>query len=233
MNTVILGPDDPAAPVLTMLHGWGAHLDLVRPLGEQMAALGYRVVMLDLPGFGQTPPPDFAWSVFDYAAAVAAHIRSLGIEKTHLFGHSFGGRLGLVLGAEHPERFIKMALADSAGVRGKPSISGQVRLKTFRFLQNTLRSIGMSKQADGLREWYTDKYGSADYKAAQGVVRETFVKVVNEDLLPYAARYAWSCWLYRCWNCPAVTVRPSTSASTSDGAAPTPTAVGSSRKLGM
>ena len=54
MHTVILGPETPDAPVLTMLHGWGANLELMRPLGERMAALGYRVVMLDLPGFGQT-----------------------------------------------------------------------------------------------------------------------------------------------------------------------------------
>jgi pimeloyl-ACP methyl ester carboxylesterase len=89
-----------------------------------------------------------------------------------------------------------MALADSAGIRGKPSVSGQIRLKTFRAVQNILRTIGMNTQADRLRDRYTEKYGSADYKAVQGVMRETFVKVVNQDLLPYAAQIKSSTLLF-------------------------------------
>lgn len=182
-------------PVL-MLHGWGAHIGLVWPLAELLATMGYQVYALDLPGFGESDNPPSAWSVHDYVNFVLAYLDYHQLDKVYLFGHSFGGRLGLVLGAEHPERIIKMALADSAGVRGKPSVRGQIRLKTFRVVQNTLRKIGMGRQADRLHEWYTDKYGSADYKAAQGVMRETFVKVVNEDLLPYAARVKPSTLLF-------------------------------------
>jgi pimeloyl-ACP methyl ester carboxylesterase len=181
---------------LLMLHGWGANVGLVWPLAERLIPMGYQVYALDLPGFGESDNPPAAWSVHDYVKFVLAYMDKHGLDQVYLFGHSFGGRLGLVLGAEHPERFVKMALADSAGVRGKASISGQVRLKTFRLVQNTLRTIGLKKQADGLREWYTERYGSADYKAAQGVMRETFVKVVNEDLLPYAARVKVSTLLF-------------------------------------
>jgi len=181
---------------LLVLHGWGAHIGLVWPLAERLVMLGYRIYALDLPGFGESDKPPATWSMHDYVNFVLAYLDYHGLDKVYLFGHSFGGRLGLVLGAEHPERIIKMALADSAGVRGKPSIIGQIRLKTFHAVQNTLRKIGMSGQADRLREWYTDKYGSADYKAAQGVMRETFVKVVNEDLLSYAARVKPSTLLF-------------------------------------
>jgi pimeloyl-ACP methyl ester carboxylesterase len=59
-----------------------------------------------------------------------------------------------------------------------------------------LSSVGLKAQADRLRAWYTDRYGSADYKAASGVMREIFVKVVNEDLLPYAARVKLSTLLF-------------------------------------
>ena len=182
-------------PVL-MLHGWGANIGLVWPLAERLATMGYRVYALDLPGFGESDNPPMVWSVNDYVNFVLTYLDFHHLDKVYLFGHSFGGRLGLVLGAEHPERLIKMALADSAGVRGKASISGQIRLKTFRFVQDNLRTLGMGKQADRLREWYTERYGSADYKAARGVMRETFVKVVNEDLLPYAARIKASTLLF-------------------------------------
>ena len=181
---------------LLMLHGWGANIGLVWPLAERLAPLGYRVYALDLPGFGGSDVPPVAWSVHDYVNLVIAYLDYHQLDKVYLFGHSFGGRLGLVLGAEYSERLFKMALADSAGVRGKSSISGQIRLKIFRLIQNGLQTIGMNAQADQLREWYTERYGSTDYKAAKGVMRETFVKVVNEDLLAYAARVKPSTLLF-------------------------------------
>jgi pimeloyl-ACP methyl ester carboxylesterase len=173
---------------VVMLHGWGAHIGLVWPLSERLVTLGYQVFVPDLPGFGQTAPPPAAWSVNDYVKFVLTYLDYHQLEQVFLFGHSFGGRLGLVLGAECPDRITRMALADSAGVRSKPSRRGQLRLSSYRLALNTLKSVGMVRQAERLRAWYTGRYGSADYKAAQGVMRETFVKVVNEDLLPYAAR---------------------------------------------
>ncbi|MBC6934376.1 MAG: alpha/beta hydrolase [Chloroflexi bacterium] len=183
-------------PPVVLLHGWGAHSGLMWPLVERLAPLGYRCYVPDLPGFGQTPPPPEAWSVFDYAAWVLALLEANGLERVHLFGHSFGGRLGLILGAEHPERLVKMVLADSAGVRPKPSTTGSLRLKVYRAALNALRGAGLQAQAERLRGWYGSRYGSADYKAAAGVMRETFVKVVNEDLLPYAARVKVSTLLF-------------------------------------
>ncbi len=181
---------------VVLLHGWGAYSGLIWPLVERFAPLGYRCYVPDMPGFGLTPPPPQAWTVFDYAAWVLAYLDVNGLEKVHLFGHSFGGRLGLILGAEHPERIIKMALADSAGVRPKSSKSGSLRLKTYKAALNTLRGIGLKPQAEQLRNWYSNRYGSADYKAVTGVMRETFVKVVNENLLPYAARVQVSTLLF-------------------------------------
>lgn len=174
-------------PVL-MLHGWGAHSGLVWPLAERLAPLGYRVYAPDLPGFGASDPPPSVWSVHDYAALVIEYMDANEIEKMYLFGHSFGGRLSLILGAEHPQRIHKIVLADSAGVREQAPLPIRVRLATYKAVRDGLRSVGLSVLSDQVRGWYTDRYGSADYKSAGGVMRETFVKVVNEDLLPYAAR---------------------------------------------
>lgn len=181
---IVLG--DSANPPVVMLHGWGANIDLMLPLAQRLT--DFRVYILDLPGFGQTQRPPSAWGVVDYAQFAIAYLNFHQLDKAFLFGHSFGGRLGLVLGAEHPNRLIKMALADSAGVKSPTPASGQTRLKAYKFAQNALRTVGMGAQAEQLRSWYSNHYGSADYKAADGVMRETFVKVVNEDLLPYATR---------------------------------------------
>ncbi len=186
MNTVILG--DETAPVLTMLHGWGANIELVRPLGERMAALGYRVVMFDLPGFGQTPPPPEAWTVFDYAACVVEALREMKVARTHLFGHSFGGRLGLILGADYAVLTDKIVLADAAGMRPPLAWSVQTRTRVYKALRSGLNRAGLRGLSDSLRNAYSARYGSVDFNATSGAMRETFVNVINQDLRGWAAR---------------------------------------------
>lgn len=182
-------------PIL-MLHGWGASLKLMRPLAERMAARGYSVYIPEMPGFGESDPPPAAWSVPDYAKFVVAYLDAHQLEHVHLFGHSFGGRLGLVLGAEYADRIVKMALADAAGVPNPPSQSANFRLKTYKAIRAGLYKLGAKGLADNLRGRYNRRYGSADFQAVTGVMRETFVKVVNEDLRPYARRVKPSTLLF-------------------------------------
>lgn len=177
-----------AGPTVVMLHGWGASAKLMLPLAERLAPLGYQVFLPDLPGFGQSTAPSAGWSVSDYANFVLDYLAANKLDQVFLVGHSFGGRIGLVLGADHGTRIRKMALIDSAGVRTPPNLRSSFRLKAYRLVLHTLTGLGLQKQSDRLRSWYSNRYGSADYKAAVGVMRETFVRVVNEDLLPYAAR---------------------------------------------
>lgn len=179
---------EPDGIPIVMLHGWGANSELVWPLAERLTRLHYRVFVPDLPGFGQSPAPDAAWSVFDYTNFVVSYLDSHHLDKVHFFGHSFGGRLGLILGAEHPERIHKMILADSAGIRPQPSQSSQIRLKTYKSIRGGLQKIGLNALSSQLSAWYNRRYGSTDFQAASGVMREIFVKVVNQDLLSYAAR---------------------------------------------
>ena len=174
-------------PAVLLLHGWGAHAGLMWPLAERLSKQGYRVYVPDLPGFGQTPPPPATWAVRDYVNFVLAYLDAVGMTRTHLIGHSFGGRLGLVLGADHAERLDKMVLIDSAGVKPPSSSGGDLRLNAYKAVRDGLANVGLKGVSNSLRGWYTERYGSADFKSA-GPLRETFVKVVNEDLLPYAAR---------------------------------------------
>jgi pimeloyl-ACP methyl ester carboxylesterase len=173
-------------PVLA-LHGWGANLTLMWPLAEQLGRLGYRVYAPDLPGFGQSGPPPGVWSVKDYADFVIAYLDFHHLNKVNLIGHSFGGRLGLVLGAEYPERIVKMVLADSAGVRSQVPFLSRARQALYKAVRDTMYKLSARGLADRLQAWYIGRYASPDYKEA-GALRQTFVKVVNEDLLPYAAR---------------------------------------------
>ncbi len=177
-----------AGKALLMLHGWGANIDLLNPLAQKMIRLGYCIYMLDMPGFGDSDEPPSAWTVFDYAKFTLKYLDHHQLEQVYLFGHSFGGRLGLVLGADYPERILKMGLADSAGIITSTPKVKQLRLSVYKTIRDGLYQLGGKSLADSLRDWYGNRYGSADYQQVSGIMRETFVKVVNEDLLPYAKR---------------------------------------------
>ncbi|MBE2272404.1 MAG: alpha/beta hydrolase [Anaerolinea sp.] len=188
MHTLILSAPNGAGVPVVMLHGWGANIELMKPLAQRLAPLGYDIHLLDLPGFGQTAPPPAAWGVPDYAACVLDYVNGANLSQFHLIGHSFGGRISLYLGAEHPDRLLKLALIDSAGVPNKQPPIQRARLTAYKAIRDALYGVGAKGLADRLRAWYGKRFGSADFNAAGGVMRDTFLKVVNQNLLPFAAR---------------------------------------------
>jgi pimeloyl-ACP methyl ester carboxylesterase len=182
-------------PVL-LLHGWGANLTLVTPLAEALIKHGYHCYALDMPGFGESDEPPQAWTVFDYANFIIKYLDYHNLQQVYLFGHSFGGRLGLILGAEYNNRLIKMALSDAAGIREATPLLPKIRLNTYKAIRDTLNTIGLKSFAEKLRQRYNKRYGSSDFQAVSGVMRQAFVNVVNQDLLDYAARVKVSTILF-------------------------------------
>lgn len=177
-----------SGPTVLFLHGWGAHRGLVWPLAARIAQRGYHVIVPDLPGFGETQPPSTAWTVFDYANYVVALLDSFNIDTCYLFGHSFGGRLGLILGAEHGHRIRRMVLANSAGIVEKGPLWQRLRLGAYKTIRDSLYRVGARAIADTLRATYNARYGSSDLQQAEGVMRQIFLNVINQDLQSYARR---------------------------------------------
>jgi pimeloyl-ACP methyl ester carboxylesterase len=164
-----------------LLHGWGASSELFAPI---LAGLepGRRLIVPDLPGFGATPPPDAPWSVHEYAAWCLALLDRLGIEHCDLIGHSNGGRIGIVLAAEHPQRIGRMVLAGSAGIRPNRTLSDAARVRTYKALRVVERSPFVPGAIRRTAKRRADQRGSADYRAVSGTMRGTLVRIVNEDL---------------------------------------------------
>ncbi|HEY0188132.1 MAG TPA: alpha/beta fold hydrolase [Cellulomonas sp.] len=93
------GAGDP----LLLLHGGHCSLEVVRPLGDLLAA-HVRVLAPERPGHGRTPDQD---GPYDYARMVAgtlAYLDALGVGPVHVVGHSDGGIIGLLLARDHPGR---------------------------------------------------------------------------------------------------------------------------------
>ena len=51
---------------IVYLHGWGQNIEMMKPLGDNLSD-HYRVTIIDLPGFGLSSEPDYAYTIFEYA----------------------------------------------------------------------------------------------------------------------------------------------------------------------
>jgi pimeloyl-ACP methyl ester carboxylesterase len=164
-----------------VLHGWGASIQAVASIIAVFRQT-HRVVALDLPGFGASDPPPAPWSSDEYAALVRDALATLGIERASFIGHSFGGKLGIVLAATHPELVDRLVLVNSAGIRGKRDAKYHARVYGFKAGK---RLLGMPPLTGPLgapiRRRFESRFGSDDYRQA-GSMRGTLVRVVNEDV---------------------------------------------------
>lgn len=166
---------------LLLLHGWGVSSELFTPILDALQA-GRRLIVPDLPGFGATAEPDTPWSVHDYAAWCIALLDRLGIGTCDLIGHSNGGRIGIVMAAEFPGRIERMVLAGSAGIRPGRTLRSAARVRSYKALRVVERSAALPAALRNAARRRADQRGSADYRAASGVMRGTLVRIVNEDL---------------------------------------------------
>lgn len=165
-------------PVL-FLHGWGTDSSSFALVQKHLAE-DFATYSLDLPGFGQAPDPPEAWTVYAYADFVKKFILKLGLERPLIFGHSFGGRLGIILGSMNIP--YKMVLVDSAGIRPSRSFKYYLKVYSYKLAKKVLSLPGLGKIKQRVLGHWEKKVGSADYQQVSGVMRSTFVQVVNEDL---------------------------------------------------
>jgi len=160
------------APRVVALHGWArTHADFAQVLGGLDADVG--AVALDLPGFGATPPPPDAWGGRQYAEAVAPLLDELPAPPV-ILGHSFGGRVAMHLAAGWPDRVHALVLTGVPLLRLSGGRKPALRFRVGRALHR--RGIVGDEAMERLRQ----RYGSADYRNAQGIMRAVHVAAVNE-----------------------------------------------------
>ncbi len=104
-----------AGEPVVLLHGFGASTYSWRKVIPDLAR-SYRVVAIDLNGFGYTQRPKdrASYTREGQGLLVLGVLDELGIDRAHVFGHSYGGGLTLYLASRHPERFLSMVLVDSS-----------------------------------------------------------------------------------------------------------------------
>ncbi len=171
--------------LIVLLHGWGSNIKLFANLIDLLSKK-YKVVAMDMPGFGESQEPPSAWCVDDYANFVIEFLKAYNTDKVMLLGHSFGGRVIIKLNSREnlPFEITKVILVDSAGILPPKSNKKSFRTRWYKFCRTILSTGIMQKLAPEALEKLRVKYGSADYVAASPLMRQVLVKTVNEDLEP-------------------------------------------------
>ena len=98
---------DPDAPPLTMLHGWPQHWFMWRSVIPLLAP-HYRLLMPDLRGHGWTEAPPGPMDKEQLATDLLNTLDALGIERTRMMGHDWGGWTSYLAGLRAPERFERL-----------------------------------------------------------------------------------------------------------------------------
>ena len=160
----------PVVPIV-YLHGWGRARSDFASVASQRPGMS-----LDLPGFGSSLQPPEAMGSSGYATAVLDAVTAwTGSQRVLLVGHSFGGRVALQIAAAAPDSVCGLIIAGTPLFRNQTSTRPPLLYRTVR----RLNRLGLA--SDARLESARRRHGSADYLAATGVMREIFVKVVNES----------------------------------------------------
>jgi len=169
---------NPEAKVdLIVLHGWGSNKNLMKQIFAPYMK-GFRHIYIDLPGFGNSTCC-CAMKTTDVARMVELFMIHINASKDIIIGHSFGGKVALVL---EPKVLV---LIGSAGIYIPKSFKIQAKIALFK----TLNVFGFTK----LRSLFV----ADDAKELNEYMYQTFKNVVNEDFSDDFAKYngkALLCW---------------------------------------
>ena len=130
----------------------------------------FRVTAIDFLGFGDSKALTSPFSVGDYAEWLKTVMLDLGLQKPHVIAHSFGCRVAVKAAFYEPSLFDKILLTGPAGVILKRGIKYRFKVGTYRFVK---------KFAPAFAE---RKFGSKEYRTLSQMMKESYKKIVNEDL---------------------------------------------------
>lgn len=138
-----------------------------------MLSEDFDVFCPDMKGFGKNADMPYPYALNDYLSEIREYIKEKGLNRPHVIGHSFGGRVAIKLAAAYKNLTGKLVLCDAAGMKPRFSFKKAGRKAAFKVLKNFLPK-------ERLKNFY-----SSDYLAVNGVLRESFKLIVSENLEEY------------------------------------------------
>lgn len=148
--------DEGTGDVILLLHGTASSLHTWDSWSDELKK-SYRVIRLDLPGFGLTGPhPLDAYEVKNDVAFINSFIEQLAIKDFHIAGSSLGGRIAWEYSLQYPEQVKSLTLINSLGYP-QASWPPAIEMAQWPVLDFLVANVSPRPMFDiGLKEIYFD-----------------------------------------------------------------------------
>lgn len=101
---------------IVLVHGLASNAGFWRYSIPLLVDAGYRVIAVDLPGFGKSDKGAYPYNMTFYANTLSRFVRALDLGPVIYAGHSMGGQIGITLALEEPELIDRLVLVAPAGI---------------------------------------------------------------------------------------------------------------------
>jgi pimeloyl-ACP methyl ester carboxylesterase len=120
--------------ILLLIHGFPMNKDVWKGYGEQLAS-DFKVITIDLPGFGQSPPKKIPFSIHDVAQDLIEFVEQQNFSDIAIVGHSLGGYVALSMVDQAPKYFSSLILFHSTALPDTIEKKAS-RNKVLEFIRN-------------------------------------------------------------------------------------------------
>lgn len=167
-----VGPAD--GPAVLLLHPLSSGAEIWRPLAQEWAGAGRRVLALDARGHGRSDWDGKPFTVEDMAADTESVLDELGLRGVGVVGMSMGGCTAQVLALARPDLVGSLVLVDSTSDYGPERVAQW---------EERARQAETSERADllgfQLTRWFTDAF-RAEHADEAARVAEVFTATSRE-----------------------------------------------------
>lgn len=121
-------------------------------------------------GFGDNKGMEYPYSLDDYVRELKEYFDKNKIARPHVIAHSFGARVIIKALSQSQVEIDKLVLTGAAGLKPKPTLKKRAKKIAFSLLKRVVKR-------EKLKCFY-----SKDFLALDGVMKESFKKIVGENL---------------------------------------------------
>ncbi len=170
--------DEGEGKTVLLLHGWGANKESLDLIFSYLKS-SFRVISVDLPGFGKSGEPERVWNAKDYSDFLKEFLKETETEPFCALGHSNGGRVLIKASSDwfNPEKLI---LVDSAGLKLHHSPIYYIKVYSYKLGKKILKLPLFDKT--NLYQKLIKKAGSEDYRNSSAVMKGTMSALLAEDM---------------------------------------------------
>lgn len=159
---------------MLFLHGYGSKKESFHYQIEGLKS-SFCVIAPDFPAFGASEAPNEIWGVKEYADWLYKFMQK-AVGRAHIVAHSFGARVAFKLLASHGKLCDRLIIIGGAGIVKPRSKEYLRRVKAYRRVKKLFPKFAERH------------FGSEEFRRLSPMQRESYKKIVNEDLRDCAAK---------------------------------------------